>query len=302
MVGFPLKKGQNRLILLANPENNRLPRFLCRVFFIKTKGDIVAKKQHSADVISDPGSTNSGIDVTEKPVSEEVPVAEVQSIEAEVVPGEAVDVPKEDGEAAQEIVEAGASSPEEKPEAVEKPSADRVRKPKMPAVPARRITGNDLVRFKIDHGLTDIELCRLFQVGPRIMSGEIARGNKGVKSRSICYLYRLFQKHPDELLPRPALSISDFYREIGGEAAIQGTEFSLYIGLELSAYFRFFTVGQSPGKGVLKVLDCAMKLNKHDPKKAFEMIKTLALEEGSSRGFNPIERRRWAEDDDDDES
>jgi hypothetical protein len=291
------------LILLANPENNRLPRFLCRAFFIKTKGDIVAKKQHNADGILDPGSTISGADVAEKPVFEEAPVAEMQTIESEAVQGEAIDVPKEEGiEAAQEVAEAEASLSETKPESVEKPAADRVRKPKMPAVPARRITGNDLVRFKIDHGLTDIELCRLFQVGPRIMSGEIARGNKGVKSRSICYLYRLFQKHPDELLPRPALSISDFYREIGGEAAIQGTEFSLYIGLELSAYFRFFTVGQSPGKGVLKVLDCAMKLNKHDPKKAFEMIKTLALEEGSSRGFNPIERRRWAEDDDDDES
>ncbi len=263
----------------------------------------MAKKQHNADGILDPGSTISGADVAEKPVFEEAPVAEMQTIESEAVQGEAIDVPKEEGiEAAQEVAEAEASLSETKPESVEKPAADRVRKPKMPAVPARRITGNDLVRFKIDHGLTDIELCRLFQVGPRIMSGEIARGNKGVKSRSICYLYRLFQKHPDELLPRPALSISDFYREIGGEAAIQGTEFSLYIGLELSAYFRFFTVGQSPGKGVLKVLDCAMKLNKHDPKKAFEMIKTLALEEGSSRGFNPIERRRWAEDDDDDES
>ena len=263
----------------------------------------MAKKQHNADGILDPGSTISGADVAEKPVFEEAPVAEMQTIESEAVQGEAIDVPKEEGiEAAQEVAEAEASLSETKPESVEKPAADRVRKPKMPAVPARRITGNDLVRFKIDHGLTDIELCRLFQVGPRIMSGEIARGNKGVKSRSICYLYRLFQKHPDELLPRPALSISDFYREIGGEAAIQGTEFSLYIGLELSAYFRFFTVGQSPGKGVLKVLDCAMKLNKHDPKKAFEMIKSLALEEGSSRGFNPIERRRWAEDDDDDES
>ena len=262
----------------------------------------MAKKQHNADGILDPGSTISGADVAEKPVFEEAPVAEMQTIESEAVQGEAIDVPKEEGiEAAQEVAEAEASLSETKPESVEKPAADRVRKPKMPAVPARRITGNDLVRFKIDHGLTDIELCRLFQVGPRIMSGEIARGNKGVKSRSICYLYRLFQKHPDELLPRPALSISDFYREIGGEAAIRGTEFSLYIGLELSAYFRFFTVGQSPGKGVLKVLDCAMKLNKHDPKKAFEMIKSLALEEGSSRGFNPIERRRWAEDDDDDE-
>ncbi len=272
-------------------------------FFIKTKGDIVAKKQHNTDAISGAGGANSGIEAIEKPVSEEIQATGAPTIEAEKPLDEAVDVPTEVfSESAKDTTEVGALPSEAKPDAVEKPAVDRVRKPKMPAVPARRITGNDLVKFKQEHGLTDIELCRLFQVGPRIMNGEIARGNKGVKSRSICYLYRLFQKYPDELLPRQSLSISDFYREIGGEEAIQGTEFSLYIGLELSAYFRFFTVGQNPGKGVLKVLDCAMKLNKNDPKKAFEMIKTLALEEGSSRGFNPIERRRWAEDDDGDES
>ena len=153
-----------------------------------------------------------------------------------------------------------------------------------------RVTGDDLVAFRMRHELSVHQMSDLFGVGFKGMTYELNRGSHGVESRVVCYLYRLYFKHP-ELLAQD-VSIKGFYDSVGGEDTCSGTIFSLILGMELSAYARYFSKGKPP-KALVKIITHTLRLAENDPPAAFAMIRQLAEVEGDSRGFNAINERTW---------
>lgn len=153
-----------------------------------------------------------------------------------------------------------------------------------------RVTGDKLVAFKMRHGLSIQQMGTLFGVGFVSIGNELNRGAKGIESRGICYLYRLYMRHPEFL--EKEVSVKEFYAEIGGEKTCSGPTFSLVLGMEQSAYARYFRSG-NPSKSVQKTIDYAKRLANNDPIKAYGIIEELAREEGESRGFDPLYERTW---------
>lgn len=157
---------------------------------------------------------------------------------------------------------------------------------------SERITGNMLASFKIKNEFTPSQMAELFGVGLNSIIKELNRGDEGVESREICFMYRIFAKHP-ELIERD-IEIYDFYKSIGGEDKIGGPMFSLVLGKEQSAYARYFENNKaSSSKSAKRMIRYALRASGSIPAVAFDFMVEIAMEESWSRGFSILQERTW---------
>jgi hypothetical protein len=168
-----------------------------------------------------------------------------------------------------------------------------VKSPKPPV--SNRISGQMLIDFMFRNGLSQMGMCQLFGISISRLNSIYADPEKFVHEPVTCYVYRQYIAHP-ELIGDDSIDIAKFYESIGGKDAISGTEFSLIMGRELSAYVRWFA-GSRPSASVKKLLQNAMKLNGQDSRKAFDSIKELCKQEGLSRGIDVLSQRDWRDHD-----
>jgi hypothetical protein len=161
----------------------------------------------------------------------------------------------------------------------------------MPIAGQDRITGNHLMRFIKDNDLSPHQASDLFGVGLSIIQRESCRGDAGIESRDICFLYRLFRDNPELIKD---VNIKDFYESIGGKETISGPLFSLVLGKEQSAYARYFAdENASSSQGVKRIIMYSMRVSGGSPALAFDLMKAIAIDEGLSRGFDVFEKRTW---------
>ena len=163
---------------------------------------------------------------------------------------------------------------------------------KKPSRQSDRITGDMLSSFKTKNNLSPRQIADIMGVGVNSVLRELERGNEGVESREICFMYRIFTKHP-ELLEQE-IEIRDFYDAIGGEDMVSGPMFSLVLGKEQSAYARYFeNSNQSSSKSAKRMINQALRVSGNDPAVAYNFMVEIALEESWSRGFNIFQERTW---------
>lgn len=153
-----------------------------------------------------------------------------------------------------------------------------------------RVTGENIRRFKLENALSDIVIGALFGVSPNKMKAILSSGNEGVQDPVICYLYRQYIENPS-LVPS-SVSLTKFYEDIGGKDTISGSDFSLMLGRELTAYIRYFR-GGSPTPSMAIMIQNAFRLSDGDSIDAFHAIQALCRAEGDSRGFDPLETKTW---------
>lgn len=152
------------------------------------------------------------------------------------------------------------------------------------------ITGNKMLRFKIERAMSEANMAELFGLSPGKIKSILSSGEAGVDDPVVCYLYRQYEMYPE--LTSGDISLIDMYMAIGGKDAVRGSDFALTLGRELSAYIRHFRSGR-PAPSLRTVIRNAMNLSEKDPVKAFEHIQNLFRMESASRGFDPLETRTW---------
>lgn len=172
------------------------------------------------------------------------------------------------------------------------------------------VTGSCLTKMKIKGAMSDSMLGDLFGLSPGKVKIILESGDQPINDPVICYIYRQYSK-ANRLVPRK-IDLKDFYEKIGGRGAYSGSDFSLIIGRELSAYVRYFSGGgATPSLNIMiqNAFDMAFynRVNEGKPPyainsieeamAAFQIIKDLCKEEGVARGFDPLETRRWGEGD-----
>lgn len=161
---------------------------------------------------------------------------------------------------------------------------------------ADRFTGESLIEFMQIHGVSPSEMCRLFGVSVVTMSRIMSNPTAPIAEPSVCYLYRQYKSNP-ELIKKNEIDIYAFYVSVGGPDSLSGTDFSLALGRELSAYVRWFN-GSKPSPSIIKVIRNALELNGNDPIAAFDSILELCRVEGLSRNVNVMMSRSWEPDPD----
>lgn len=156
-----------------------------------------------------------------------------------------------------------------------------------------QITGDHLHEFMIAYRQTPRKMATLFGVGFGAMKREIDKGANPIESRDICYLYRLYRAHPELIEPDKDYSISDFYRDIGGESTVSKTDFSLMLGKECTAASRYLKTGKESTSTALKVIIRMAMAIEGNPMMAFGLITRLYDAESHSRGIDPLAIRTW---------
>lgn len=168
------------------------------------------------------------------------------------------------------------------------------------------ITGRHLLRMKMERSLSDSMLGKLFGLSPGKVSAILASGDTPVADPVVCYIYRQYQK--SDRLIAPSVNLADFYAKLGGREAMSGSDFSLTLGRELSAYVRYLDGGgATPAMEIM--IQNAIKMayqnrveNGQKPAEigsieeaveAFDILKELCREEGVARGADPLVDRRW---------
>lgn len=141
------------------------------------------------------------------------------------------------------------------------------------------------------NGLSAADMCKQFGISISTFNKIISEPTECVQEPSVCYIYRQYTEHP-ELLDIDNIDIYQFFLDVGGTDTLSGTDFSLILGRELSAYVRW-SQGSAPSQSVKKLIQNAMKLNGNDKLAAFESIKALCEKEGTLRGINVLEEKRW---------
>jgi hypothetical protein len=149
-----------------------------------------------------------------------------------------------------------------------------------------RITGQMLIDLMMQNQLSQMEMCKLFGISVSRLGNVDGAPQEPIQDPVTCYLYRQYMEHP-ELIGRDIIDIKKFYEDIGGADAVSGSDFSLIMGRELSAYVRWFS-GSKPSTSVRVLIQNAMKLNGNGSIEAFEAIKKLCHTEGRARGIDVL--------------